>query len=373
MNVRTGLIISFPADSSSALSWWHAVDSEIVASGSVRPDAIDQVFPADIANMPVMAIVPAALATVRWTGIGDLAPRQAETAARIKVAEETLGAGEALHIVSNIAPNDQIMVASMSVQQMQFGLDILAAIGIDPDVILPAGLIIPPPETGFVRANFAADAVLRSAQSIVPDEPALRQLIVADAPTVTLDAGQVDAAMAAALHDPLINMRSGQFAKRSQRSAMSARQWQVLAGLAGAGILFSLLLGVATWVKYDRAIARENSIALQAVKTIAPQASNIEEAQALLNRELMRRGAGGFQVTGLAAATFAILQQVEGVTLRDVRSNGDGIFAFTLAAPNAEGINQVLMIMQKQGYRVTAVPRQDASGLTLADITVRAK
>jgi general secretion pathway protein L len=373
MNARSGLIISFPADSSSTLSWWHVEDSEIVASGSVHPDAEDVTLLTSIADIPVMAIVPAALATVRWTGIGDLAPRQAETAARIKTAEETLGAGEALHIVSNIAPNDQIMVASMSVQQMQFGLDILAALGVDPDIILPAGLIISPPETGFVRASFASETVLRSARSIVPDEPALRQLIVADTPVVTLDAGQVDAAMAAALRDPPINMRSGQFTKRSPRGAMSARQWQVLAGLAAAGILFSLLLAIATWVKYDRAIKRENSIALQAVKTIAPQVSNIEEAQALLNRELMRRGAGGFQVTGLAAATFVILQQVEGVTLRDVRSNGDGIFAFTLAAPNADGINQVLSIMQKQGYRVTAVPRQDASGLTLADISVRAK
>ena len=373
MNVCSGLIILFPADSEFTLSWWHVEDNEIVASGSVHPDADNVALLASIAEMQVMAIVPAALATVRWIGIGDLAPRQAETAARITVSEETLGAGEALHIVSNIAPNGQIMVASMSVQQMQFGLDVFAALGVDPDIILPAGLIIPPPETGFVRASFAQEAVLRSAQSIVPDEPVLRQLIVADTPVVTLDAGQVDAALSAALRDPPINMRSGRFAKRSPRGAMSARQWQVLAGLAAAGILFSLLLGIATWVKYDRAIKHENSIALQAVKKIAPQASNIEEAQALLNSELMRRGAGGFQITGLAAATFAILQQVEGVTLRDVRSNGDGIFAFTLAAPNADGINQVLTIMQKQGYRVTAVPRQDASGLTLADINVRAK
>jgi general secretion pathway protein L len=256
---------------------------------------------------------------------------------------------------------------------MQFGLDVLAAIGVDPDVILPAGLIISPPETGFVRANFAAEAVLRSARSIVPDEAVLRQLIVADAPIVTLDTGQVDAALVAALRDPPINMRSGRFAKRSPRGKMTARQWKILAGLAAAGIMFSLLLAAATWVKYDRAIARENAIALQAVKKIAPQAANIEEAQAVLNSALMQRGAGGFQVTGLAASTFAILQQVEGVTLRDVRSNGDGIFAFTLAAPNADGINQVLTIMQKQGYRVTAVPRQDASGMTLADISVRGK
>jgi general secretion pathway protein L len=69
---------------------------------------------------------------------------------------------------------------------------------------------------------------------------------------------------------------------------------------------------------------------------------------------------------------YMVLQQVPAVTIRDMRFNGDGIIAFTLAAPNVDGINQALQIMQQQGYKVTATPRQDASGVALADINMGA-
>ena len=207
---------------------------------------------------------------------------------------------------------------------------------------------------------------------VIPNEPALVTAIIGESPITDLNAAQTDTALLAAFADPAINMRVGAFAKRRARSGITVQQWKILGALLLTGLLASLLLAVATWVKYDRAITREDAATLAAIQKLVPNATNVTQGQIELSRTLASRGAAA-QMSPLAASAYTILQQFPSVTLRDLRYNGDGILAFTLAAPNVDGINQALLNMQQQGYKVTATPRQEASGLAMADISMRAQ
>jgi general secretion pathway protein L len=237
---------------------------------------------------------------------------------------------------------------------------------------LPVGLVLTPNNDEYLRGQIGEDMFVRGHHLVLPDEPALVAALVGAAPIVSANEHQIQTGLAAAFAGPTINLRSGIFAKRRLRGAIAAAQWKILATIFVTGLIASLLLALVTWAKYDRAIAREDAAALSAIQKIVPAAANINEGQNSLNDALSRRGNGGSQVTALAASVYMVLQQVPAVTIRDMRFNGDGIIAFTLAAPNVDGINQALQIMQQQGYKVTATPRQDASGVALADINMGA-
>jgi general secretion pathway protein L len=379
----SGYILFLPSASSVSVPYWQVEAGAIVASGDLHLGGGSPLWPGDGAAQTVLALIPTADATVSWSPIGALSPKQAQTAARIKVQQQTLSQGGELHIVSvtasshenaAISPDDepQILAALMSAQTLKTGLDILAAHGCDPDILLPAGLVITTPGSGFLRVTVGEEGFVRGPMLVIPNEPALVTAIIDESPITDLNAVQTDTALLAAFADPAINLRVGAFAKRRARSGITVQQWKILGALLLTGLLASLFLAVATWVKYDRAIAREDAAALAAIQKLVPGATDVTQGQMELNRALASRGAAA-QMSPLAASAYTILQQFPSVTLRDLRYNGDGILAFTLAAPNVDGINQALLIMQQQGYRVTATPRQEASGLAMADISMRAQ
>ncbi len=368
-----GHITMLPSAEQSSLPYWQVEDGEIIANGIIHINGEAANFPPDIAEMPLMVLIPAANAMVSWSAIGDLAPRQAETAARISVMQASLGNNEDLHVASSAAADGQILVARTSASYLQAGLLILQENGLDPDILLPVGLVLEPPAMGYAKAQIGGEHFLRGVHSVLPDEAALVAFIAGDAPITALDEHQTETALASALAEPSINMRTGAFAKRRARAGITNRQWKMLAGLLLTGLLASLFLALATWAKYDRAIAREDAAALSAIQKIVPGASDMTNGQKSLSQELSKRGVASQKVTTLAASAFTILQPLDAVTMRDIRYNGDGILAFTLAAPSADSINQALLIMQKQGYKVTATPRQDASGITMADVSMRAQ
>jgi general secretion pathway protein L len=375
MSVSNGLIVFLPSDGDDTLPWWHWEDGAIIARGYADLQADDTIFPSGFSGLQVMAIAPTAKAVVRWIDMGDMPPKQAETAARLKVAGESLGLAEHVHVVSAFQESSgemssSVMTASISSQQLQYGLDQLAKYGFDPDVVIPAGLILPASGDTFVSAQIGNDRVLRGPRIILPDEPELRAAYAIGDDITVLDNAAADDALLYAATNPALNLRNGVFSKRSKGGPITVRQWKILATLVAAGLCFSFLLAAATYWQYDRGVARENAAALNAVRKIAPSAVDIESAQAVLDKALAKRGAGQ-GLTGPMAALYSILKRNEGVTVRDLRYSQDGILTTTLAAPTIDPINATLVSLQQQGYKITATPRQDASGLAMADISMR--
>jgi general secretion pathway protein L len=371
MNVASGFITYLPVTASTPLPYWRIEDGVIVARGLVQLTVDNApVFP-DASGLFVMALVPAAHAIVRWIDMEGVPARQAETAARLRFLDDALQPNDQLHTAAISNGDGPVMIAGISAQLLQSGLDRLAAQGLNPDAIMPSGLVIPSAAGDLLRASFANDIVLRGEQLILPDEPKLVAAMMGGAMPRDISEAEADAALIAAMAAPPLNLRTGVFAKRVVRGVILPAQYKILMALLLAGLCFSLLLAIVTWAKFSLAAQREDALSLTLARKIVPAAGNAAEAQNLLNRELIRRGAGGRQVTVTASALYAIIQGVEAVSLRDMRNNGDGILAFTLIANNVDAINQALLIMQQQGYKVTATPRQEASGLAAADISMR--
>jgi general secretion pathway protein L len=369
---HNGLITFLPLRGSGILPWWQVVDGAVVARGTADLNDSESAFPASAGEQRIMALVPASHSVTRWISMGDLAPRQAETAARLKVSSESLGGAGLLHIVAAHQDDKDVLVASMSAPLMQSGLALLARFGLNPDVILPSGLTLCEPEGGITRADIGgADTVLRGAKIIAPDEQSLRDTLFAGQIVTEINADTIESQLLDAFAAPPINLRSGTFAKKNNRARITPTQWRILAWMLCAGLLLSLLVALATYWKYDHAVVRENALALAAVRKIAPQAIDAQKAQLELDQILANKGMAGRRFTAPASALFAQIEASPGAALRDMRYSGDGILAATIEAPTIEPINNIVLELQQLGYKVTATPRQDASGLAMADLSMR--
>ena len=67
---------------------------------------------------------------------------------------------------------------------------------------------------------------------------------------------------------------------------------------------------------------------------------------------------------------MARLQPEPNVSLATLGYSG-GTLSFTLSGQGPDAINRVLLALQRDGYRVTAVPRTESDGRTFADVTLR--
>jgi general secretion pathway protein L len=91
----------------------------------------------------------------------------------------------------------------------------------------------------------------------------------------------------------------------------------------------------------------------------------VENAEAEL-----AQGRSTSRLTVLLAGLYQALQAEPAVSSTQI-GYAAGNFSTTLAAPSANEINRLLLALQRDGYRVTAVPRQSPDGRTMVDLTIR--
>jgi general secretion pathway protein L len=325
-------------------------------------------FIADVADGPAMALVDPADARCTWSSLPDLEPRQAEGVARLQQGEQSIGL---VHTASCHVGEDMVVTASIAPAVMQHGLDRLAAHGLNPDIVIPFGLAYEGDAEHVVRASFGGMAALRGLQFVVPDEAVFRNHLVRDVPVAELDEQSLRTMLLAAGERPLLNLREGQFAKRERTIWTTARQRKWLVRLLVAIVATTMLLGIVSWAKYRGATSAENERALAAAQKIDKSIIDIAQAEAQLSRALQQKGLSQGQFVPLSAVLWRSVQTAPNVSVRELRYAPDGIVVAVLAAPNSDAVNQALLAIQQDGYRVTATPRQDSSGATLVDLTMR--
>jgi general secretion pathway protein L len=131
------------------------------------------------------------------------------------------------------------------------------------------------------------------------------------------------------------------------------------------------MLTILTLAKYWSATNYENERALAAAQKIDPAIQDIDQAESALANALNQRGLVQGNFAPLSAALWRSVKASPNVSVRELRFTPDGILSVVVAAPTADNINRTLLAIQQDGFRVTATPRQDASGSTLVDVTVR--
>ncbi|WP_298398297.1 type II secretion system protein GspL [Sphingobium sp.] len=370
MSSRNALIILLPEGDAQPI-WMRVVDGALAQSGA----GANWLAACGVAALPekarVMLMPPAAQVALHWIAHPDLPVRQGRAAARLAALAASILPADQMFAAtdSNDDPARPHVVAVASRVDMQHWLLWAQHHGLDPDMIVPAPLLLPEPEAGFARARIGSETVLRGADMALTADMALPALI-GDAPIADATPGMVEGRMIAALDAPPLDLRQGDFAKRVRRS-MDKRALGRVALWSGLLLLVCLTIALIGIVKQHVEASRLDSESVALARQVLPGASDAAQALVELEGRLAARGAGGRAFTAPVSGLLAAMQDAPGVALTSLSRDPDGMIRATLAAAKAEDINTVLLALQAAGFTITATPSQDPGGRTLADITVR--
>lgn len=358
----TLLITRFPLSATDDPLVWRVIDGQWqtgVALSDFMPDAADE---------KVLALVSPADARCTWHNIPDLEPRQAEGVARLRATEQSLGL---VHMVARHVGGDVVVTAGIATALMQQGLARLAVRGLNPDIVIPFGLSIDFAPDHIVRARFDDMSVLRGSTFTMPDEQVFHDMLVGEVSVEELDFAQLRNGLVLASDRPLLNLREGMFEKRTPKILITPEQRKWLIRITVALLIVTLLLAVVTLAKYWNATSSENSRALASAQKIDASIQDVTLAEAQLARALQQKGLSNGRFAPLTASLWKAVQATPNVSVRELRFGSDSILVVILAAPDTASINKALIALQQDGFRITATPRQDNSGATLVDLTVR--
>lgn len=336
-------LVLFIAPDDRLAGWWTVRDGAVEARGdgdTPLPDLPGQ----------VIAVAPAEAMTIHVSELGNLATQQARTAARLLVAETSVAPIETQHVAVGEPDGADRSVAVIGKGRIAAWLTSLQVRGIDPDAILPASLLLPRPESGFVRAGIGAETVVRGRSTAFADEPGLTELLVGDAPVEDAEAAPL---VLAALESPELDLRQGEFAKR-RRFRIDWPHVRRLATLGGAIAAVTLLIALVQIVRYgfgaDALDAQAQQVARNAVPDAGPNALSSMQA-----RLAARRG-GGLGFTATAGALLTAVKAVPNVELASLSFDSDGLLRATILAPGAPEAEALRTRLRTAGLTVEATP-----------------
>ncbi len=317
-----------------------------------------------------MFIAPAGDVAMHWIACPGMTLAQGAAAAPLMAREASIGPVEDLHaaVAPAIEAGAAHLVAVASRAAMERWLTWCAAAGIPDAAIVPAPVLVPPPEEGFTAARVGDDVVLRGVDSAFPADAALQPLIVGDAPIRHLSDAEVERALVAALAEPPLDLRQGRYARRSPR-ALDPAWLRRIAILAGVILLVSIAIGLVTIVRLHGAAAALDAETVALAQKAVPGVTDAADAEIRLSALVAERGGAG-GLGGAAAGLMAALQASPTVALTSLSQSADGSLRAQLSGPGAEPINAVLIALQNAGWRIAANGVRQSGAQTIADITV---
>ena len=371
MSGREGLIVALPDEAGGEPLWMRVVDGAVVQRGAGANWLAACGLTALPSEMVVMLVPPAALVTLHWALHPDLPVRQGRSVARLAALAGGIVPPDQLFAAAdeNDDPARPHLVALAARSDMQHWLLWAQHHGLDPDMIVPAPLLLPEPEEGFARGIIGGAAVWRGRDVAFSGDMALAEL-VGEAEVREIVPAQVEARAIAALERPALNLRQGDFARRARRD-WDRKALGRIALWSGLVLLVSLLISVVGVTREYMAAKRLDAQSLTLAREVLPNATDVASAESEMGRQLAARGAGGYAFTAPVAGLMRAMQDSPGVSMTALSRDADGMIRATLAAAKADDINSVLLALQAAGFTITATPSQDPGGRTLADITVR--
>lgn len=354
-------LLFLPPDEAQPWRWWRVERDAVVAEGEGLPASDPEAL--------VVAVAPADAVTLHWADLPARSPAQAVAAARIVVADAVATPASELHVAIGPEREGERAIAVVAPGRMAAWLARLAADGIDPAAVVPAPLLLPEPEEGYVRADVAGQPVVRGRTSGWADEARLTELVTAGSAPETLPRDTVRAAAAAALAAIPLDLRQGPFARRKRR----AIDWPLvrrLAMLVGLILLTTLAIDVVRIARYsfgaDTLEARAETVARQGL----PRGTGEGDSARMLADRLARlRGPGeGFSAT--AAAVFQIVQASPGSEVTALQFDPNGSMRVTLSTAGEAEANAIKAKLERAGFAVTASVFQSSGGRLTGEMTV---
>ncbi|SEM42537.1 general secretion pathway protein L [Sphingomonas gellani] len=344
--------------------WLRFADGMATGEGEGVPEIADA----------VIAVAPAEDVTLHWAELPSRSPAQAAAAARILVAEASAEPVGDLHVAvgePDSGPGGRA-VAVVSAGRMRDWLVQLAAIGVDPDAIVPASLLLPEPEQGFVRAAIAGRGLVRGASSGFADEPGFTELVTGGVALVDLDDEAREAGLIAATARPPLDLRQGAFARR-RRFAIDWALVRRLVVLAGIALLLTLAVDVMRIVRLNLSADRAEMQADALARTGLPRGETVTDAGRQLDERLSRLRGPGRGFSESAAAVFAVIQAQQGAELTAMTFEPNGDLHIGLATQSEAGPTDVKRALEAAGLTVSASTFTASNGRVTGEMTVGAR
>ena len=340
--------------------WLRTGDDGAITEGEGMP------VPADDA---IVAIAPAEAVTLHWADLPARSPAQATAAARLLVAEASATPVAELHVVVGDEGEGERPIAVVGMGAMAGWLTDLALHGIDPVAMIPAALLLPRPDEGYVRGIVAGEALVRSRTTGFADEARLTDFVIGDAPVATLDRAATDAAVAAAAATPPLDLRQGPFARRRRIGI----DWALIRRLAllGAAILaVTLAIDLVRIAKYSFGADALEARAEALGRTGLARSETVTDVDRQLNERLSGvRGPGlGFSTT--VAAVYAAVRATPGTELTSLDFQSNGSLRIGVGAARESLPTDLKRTLEAAGFTVTAGTFQSANGRITGEMTV---
>lgn len=362
----TALFLALPQDPSTAdaAAHWWLLTADGIDNGTSGE------WLAAVPEARVIALAPAALARLAFSVPAEgTSPQQAATVARMSALESSLGEPETLHSASAVLDGEPpaLVTAVVANSAMQEWLDWAERLGARIDHVVPAAMALPLGEE-WVAAQVGSERILGRRGTVLPDEPALKDaLLGADEVPLEFDPESFGQALRRLAAAPAPDLRTGRFARR-RRIVIDRRTVRELAVLTLAIIAVTTLVALVEILRLDRSRARLDRETLEIARAAAGPGVTLETAESAV---AARAGpAAGGSMSAPVATLLARLQPEQDLSVSTLGYSG-GSLSFSLAGPGPDAINRVLLALQRDGYRVTAVPRTEANGQTMADVTLR--
>lgn len=358
-------VLFLPRDEAEPWRWLRVGDDAVEACG--------EGLPALAPDERVTAVAPADAVTLHWAELPDRSAAQAVAAARLLVAEASASPATELHVaVGREGAAADRPVGVVANAAMARWLALLAGAGVDPVAIVPAPMLLPRPEQGYVRADLGNGAAVRGPTSGFADEVRLTALVTGGAAPETIERSALEEAIVAAAAAPTLDLRQGAFARRRRRGI----DWALvrrLAVLGGAVLAVTLLIDLVKIAKYSWGASAIEAQADVAARTALPRGGEAGDADRLLGERLARlRGPGqGFSRT--LATVFGAVRETDGTELTAVNFDADGSLRVGIAADGEAQANTVKSRLEAAGFTVEASPFQASGDRLSGELTVRAR
>lgn len=320
-------------------------------------------------NDPVIAVVPAEAVTLHWAELPARSLAQATAAARLLAAEASAQPAGELHVAVGPTEADGSPIGVVGVGAMAAWLASLARVGVDPVAMIPAPMLLPRPDHGYVRADLAGRSVVRGHTSGFADEARLTDLITGDNPPVQLGRDAVDDALAAAMAAPALDLRQGPFARRRR----FAIDWQLIRRLAWLSVLIlivTLAISIVRLARYSFAADTTEARADALAATGLPRGETVTDPDRQLAERLGRVRGPGLGFTTTMAAVFAATRGVPGTELTSVDFAANGEMRLTVAAEREALATDLKSALERAGFAVRASTFTATAGRVTGELTV---
>ncbi|TZG29041.1 type II secretion system protein GspL [Sphingomonas montanisoli] len=359
MTVTRALLLFARADVGAIEGWFRVEDGRVVA----RDTALDHLPPLE-PDERIILVLQGDEVTIRWIELPALTDAQAAAAARIAIAEHSIGAPDTLHVAIGDVHGGRRMVATVDADLLQQWIGWAQAIRLDLHHVVPLPLLLAYGDGAPRLWDRPGLSVVRGHDHAFAVEPDLAHAILCTIVPEPMDDARFEAELPAALAVLPLDLRQGRFARRRAWRIDDAwkRRMKRLA-IAAAILLVAIPVARIGRIAFDgwrmeREASRVARLALG--RESLPEGAN---AAMTMRAEALRGPGIGFP--GGAAMLFGAVRQTPNVELTDLDFSAEGVLTASVTGASAADVSALVGRLSQSGLAIETLPGGDANRSTI--------